>query len=607
MQISKTISSLVWTGRLAVARLRWGWRARLTIIAAVLLTAIIGALVPLYTSLVAQVGMVQRLDAQPASAVNIDSRVGQSTAEASLEPIWSTLDASVRAAARAAFDPVSPAWLSQVVTWSESSPLFVIGDQGEVEDLQLRAAYYEDWQNHATLIASTAEASPAVDVTGVVSQALANRYGWSVGDILTLDQRGWETSQPFTVEITGIAVPSDPTDPYWMMPSPLRVEGTNSIQADILLERSAFLQVVGTDMPQTRSTFGWHFLFDHEALAFGRIPQAVEQLNAFETHLKRTLKDDYQLAPVYTTDLPTVLTSYAQEVALLNAPFGTLMLQVGGLALFFLLITSALAQRSERREIAILKQRGALDRQIILLHVLEALIVSAIAALIAPFIARQALIAFAPLLATNQQLTLELTAAPFLYAGAAGVLAVIVLLITLRPVLKLPLISAGGSLIRAAHQSWWQRTYLDLLLLVVGSAALFRLLATDSPFARSLRGGIRADPLLLIAPALLFVALGSVTLRLFPPMTAALARLFSGRRGVEGVLAAWAVSRDPAHYSRITFLLALAIGVGWFATSFQATLTQSYTDQANYRVGADLRLVAEDFDPSHRPSRHPPA
>lgn len=106
----------------------------------------------------------------------------------------------------------------------------------------------------------------------------------------------------------------------------------------------------------------------------------------------------------------------------------------------------------------------------------------------------------------------------------------------------------------------------------MGSAALFRLLVTDSPFAQSLR--------------------------LFPLMTSALARLFAGRRGIEGELAAWSVSRDPARCSRIAFLLALAIGVGWFATRFQATLTQSNADQAGYRVGADVRLIEDD--PSQR-------
>ncbi|MCC6803686.1 MAG: ABC transporter permease [Anaerolineae bacterium] len=592
--MSKALLSIIWAGHLAAARLRWGWRARITIIAGVLLTTIIGAMVPLYTTLVAQVGMVQRIDAQPAGAANIDSRVGQGTNQASLEPLWSTLDDGVRAAAHTALDPVSAAWLDQIVTWSESSPAFVSHDGIEVENLQLRAAYFEDWQNHARLVDGGLEATTDAGAAGVISQELADRFGWSVGDILTLDQRGWETSQPFTVEITGIAAPDDTRASYWMSPSPLRVENTNGIKADILLDRATFLRVVGAYMPQTRSAFGWRFLFNHDELPFGRIPQAVEQLRAFEAELTRMIKSDQQLSLIFTTDLPKILTAYAGEVSLLNAPFGTLMLQVGGLALFFLLITAALAQRSERREIAMLKQRGALDRQIILLHGIEALIISAAAALVAPFIARQALIAFAPLLAENEHITLELTAQPFIYTCAAGILAVIVLLITLRPVLRLPLSSAGGSRVREAHQSWWQRTYLDLLLLVVGSAALFRLLATDSPFAQSLLGGIHADPLLLIAPALLFVALGSVTLRLFPLMTSALAQLFAGRRGIEGVLAAWSVSRDPAHYSRIAFLLALAIGVGWFATSFQATLTQSYADQASYRVGADVRLIEDD-------------
>ncbi len=51
--------------RLAVARLITQWRSLLTIIAGTILSASIGALVPLYTTAVAQVGMTQRLDQQP--------------------------------------------------------------------------------------------------------------------------------------------------------------------------------------------------------------------------------------------------------------------------------------------------------------------------------------------------------------------------------------------------------------------------------------------------------------------------------------------------------------------------------------------------------------
>src|SRR5690606_23544521 len=45
---------------LAVARLVTQWRSLLTIIAGAILSASIGALVPLYTTAVAQVGMTQR-------------------------------------------------------------------------------------------------------------------------------------------------------------------------------------------------------------------------------------------------------------------------------------------------------------------------------------------------------------------------------------------------------------------------------------------------------------------------------------------------------------------------------------------------------------------
>ena len=41
-------------------------------------------------------------------------------------------------------------------------------------------------------------------------------------------------------------------------------------------------------------------------------------------------------------------------------------------------------------------------------------------------------------------------------------------------------------------------------------------------------------------------------------------------------------------------MLALAIGMGWFATSFNATVVQSQLDRAEYKAGTDLRLTVID-------------
>ena len=169
---------------------------------------------------------------------------------------------------------------------------------------------------------------------------------------------------------------------------------------------------------------------------------------------------------------------------------------------------------------------------------------------------------------------------------------------TLRPVLRLPLITSGGMALRSDNpgevQPWWQRYYLDVILVVLGIAALLRLAGRDTPLFTTTTGGRTTDPFLLLAPAFLFLGLGSILLRVFPVAAAILARLLSTTISLTGPLAGWQVSREPVHYGRITFLLALAIGTGWFATSFRATINRSQTDQAEYKVGADVRFAERD-------------
>lgn len=593
----KTIP-LLWAAHFTTSRMRAGWRSRLTIIASVLLTTVIGAMSPLYTSLVAQAGMVNRLELQASDGANINTRIGLTAPSTMSDAVLTTLDNSVRQTASAAFEPIIPNWLSEVVVWGESAPMFVVRDGSDIPDLKLKTAYYQGWENRVQVLEG--ELPPPNDRTaiGAISPELADRFDLAIGDVITLDQRGWETSQSFSILIAAIVIPEERGDSYWMSPSPLRLDSARSTaEANILVTRESLFSTFN-NTPDASAVLGWRFLFDHDALAFGRISQATEQVSQFESALSSILGGENGFSLNFRTQLPAILTNYTSEINLLKAPFGVLMLQLASLMLFFLLIMASLAQRSEQYEVAMLQGRGALESQIILLRALEGAVICFGCVLVAPFIARQLLVWIAPVLIGANLPMLELDAQSFLYAALIGILAWGVLIISLRPVLKLPLISAGGSAIRPPRQAWWQRYYLDVLLVVVGTAALFRLLATNSPFAQSLLGGLGADPLLLVAPALLFIALGSLTLRLFPLLTDIAARFAAKNRGAAATLATWSVSRDPAYYARLAFLLALAIGIGWFAISFQATLTQSYEDQAFFSVGADARLSAQDLSSS---------
>src|SRR6185295_19094547 len=121
-----------------------------------------------------------------------------------------------------------------------------------------------------------------------------------------------------------------------------------------------------------------------------------------------TLPPPAKLNPVYETHLAPTLLEYQQNVGLLNVFFALLLVQIGGLVLFFLVVIVALVRRSERREVAMLQSRGAFDRQIVLLRGIEALLICGLAALTAPLIARQILIWGAPLFVDLPHLPLVL-------------------------------------------------------------------------------------------------------------------------------------------------------------------------------------------------------
>lgn len=593
---------LGWALRLALLRLLAQWQSLLTIVIGVLLAAVIGANAPLYTAAVAQVGMVQRLDQQPDADANIFSRISLTSLDvADLDATWTAADAAVRGQVDVVFESALPGWAARTVTWAESAPMLVVKDGADLEAVRMRVAYYDGWQESTQIVEGewpSATPPEGVDMEVALGLNASIDLDLEVGDVIVFDQRGWESSRAIRARISAVVREADESSPYWMAPSPLRLEASGQYQAEtnVLVSRADFLRAVVAFIPETRSLIGWRVLFDHTRLPFSETPAALARLEAFSRNLGELFQSPGgpQLNFVYQTNLGPLLSAYAGEVSLLGAPFGLLLLQIGALVLFFLVATATLVRRGERRELAMLQSRGAFDRQLILLRGVEALLITVLAALAAPLVAQQFLIGLAPVFTGIERLPLALDRSAFIFAALAGGAALLALMGTLRPVLRLPLILAGGSAARSDKQAWWQRYYLDVLLVIVGGAALWRLVSTSSPLSGTQLGGLEADPLLLLAPALLFVALGSVLLRLFPAVMQVLARYFARRDGLGGALATWQVSREPVHYGRIAFLLTLAIGIGWFATSFRATVSRSQNDQARYQVGTDIRLTERD-------------
>jgi len=598
---------LNWTIKFALLRLLAQWRSLATVIVGVFLAATIGANIPLYTSAVSQIGMIERLERQPDEDIHIRVRITHRTQpDQTLSEFVDNLNTHFQQEIIQHFREPFGDWVIGTFLGVESTPLIpqtpLLFSEETGQQTRFRLAHHENWQQATRLVEGEYPSAMANsdDVLEVALNLLvANEMGLNIGDEITLVEANPQDSTPITVRVTGIVQELNLTDPYWITPSPLSVDRTErQIELTLQTTQSALLSTIENNLPNARTRIIWRTLFDYTQLTFEQSAQVMTALENFEDVITTELEnsDTGSLSLVYENESIEVLEDYRQEIGQLNAPFALLLLQIGALVLLFLMVIVTLVRRGERREIAMLQSRGSYDSQILLIRGIEALIICGLATIISPFIARQILIVLVPALVNVDRLSLTLTPAVFVYASLASFTALVLLIISLRPVLKLPLISGGGSTTRSETQTWWQRYYLDILLMLFGIFGLWRLLNSNSALVETQSGIARADPLLLLTPALLFIAIGSLMLRFFPATMTFITRLIATRRGLGGLLAGWQISREPLHYSRITFLLALTIGIGWFATSFQATIIRSQSDQAHYRVGADLRISEFDTD-----------
>lgn len=564
--------------KLTVLRLAAQWRGMVTIIVGTLLAAMVASAMPLYTAAVTQIGMVQRIMARPPQDNNILIRTGIPAANVS--STYPTLDSIVRGTLPDRFSGFD-GWQDAIVAFRETSDMFLVIDGTDAAFKGYLAAYEGidaglDWDGR-----------PPQDIAGDeieigVTEFVAGQLGLAVGDEIVLDQRGWQTSTPFTARIVGIMRPRVADDDWLPIPAQRPSPHTALLTTPGTVER-----VAAASIPDTRINAGWWALFNHAALNYSDLDAATSAAAGYSDAVTGALTAELGASSTgitVQTKLPDILRTSLTDITALGAPFVLLLLQLGALVFYFLLVMGALVRRSERRELSVLQTRGAYRRQIMVVRGLEALLICVGAVLAAPTLARLFLTIFIPLITGIERLPLDVSAETYMFSAGAGVVALAVLLVTLWPPLNLPLIAAGGSANRSGAAAFFQKYYLDVLLLVIGLVALGQLSARDG-------ANIERDPVLLLVPTLLFFAMSSLSLRLFPPLMNLLAGIVSRSDALTVPLAGWQVSREPLHYARITLMLALAVSVGWFGISYQRTVERNRADQAAYASGADVRLT----------------
>jgi hypothetical protein len=422
-------------------------------------------------------------------------------------------------------------------------------------------------------------------------ETAAQRLGLRAGARLTLTDR--LGGAPLRVRVTGVYRVADGSDPYWQVDS-LGGQGVRTVAFTTFGPLLADASVLASGRASEDGT-GWVATADYRTFT----TDGIGALRAATVRGAAALREEPALGgdADVRTGLPEVLDRTERALLVSRSTLMIVSVQLVLLAGYALLLVARLLGSERAGETELLRARGASRGRIVGLAALEALLLAVPAALCAALLSGP----LARLLArwsALDRIGLRLDTAP---SGGVWLVAGGVAVVCAAAVVAPALAATAGAAVRlrrmrAATTAAPVRAGADVGLLLIAGVAYWQLeRQTDASgggvLSRDRAGELGIDPLLVAAPALALLAGTVLTLRLLP-LAARLAERRSAKgRGLPAALAGWQFSRRPLRGAGPVLLLVVAVATGMLAIGHGASWDRSQDDQADFRTGADVRVI----------------
>lgn len=418
---------------------------------------------------------------------------------------------------------------------------------------------------HATLVDGNWP-TPQEGPTPVAVQATAaDELGLDVGDPFTVE--GLE----FVVEATWL--PSDPTDPYWFS-DPAVASGSDQLSHGPVVTFEGAL----AELP-VRSYAQWTIVPTDAALTADRLTALAGALDELALGVERADTDSgIELAGSFGDRVEAVQRSLGVAGALVTVP----AVLVAVIGLITLAQLARLLVSVRRSETALLRARGASVTQLTVVSLGEAL------AVIIPGSAVGAGIVIA--LLGSGMIPLSVAAMAAAVWPMALAVAVIAALVCGAVSWRAALVGAGV----ARGESGRSRTSVTIaatvLVLAAAGLSLWQFKLYGSPLVVGQDGAVRVDPLTVVAPALVLLALAMLGLLAFGPVARLLERAASRGNGILPVLPVRQVARRAPVFGVALLLITLSVSGTTLTAFYSQTWAGASATAAQLGNGADVRV-----------------
>ncbi|MEU4096482.1 ABC transporter permease [Streptomyces sp. NPDC026673] len=417
----------------------------------------------------------------------------------------------------------------------------------------------------------------------------AEALGVRPGDVITLADR--RSGPSVRVRLTGLYRPTDPAATYWRL-DPLAGRGVRTLSfttyGPMLVDPKAFA-AGAVPAAEVQWTAGAGF----SAVTTTRLDHVGQDVRRTVGKLDGTVLNGETTA---SSELPALADDLSRNLLVSRSTLLISALQLAVLAGLALMLVAGLLATERSEETAQLRARGGSRSRIAGLAATEALLLALPAAVLAPLLAGP----LVRLLAGHGALAradvhLDVPAATAWWAGVLAALACAAAVAS--PALRRTGTYAGEQEARSRRGALpgAVQAGTDLALLLVAGLGYWQLSRRDGgtgALTTDTTGKLSLDPVLIVAPAICLLAGAVLALRLLPLAARLGERLATGSRGLPTALAGWQLARRTGRGAVPALLLVLAVSISMFAIGENASWERSQRDQADFTVGADVRVAA---------------
>ena len=439
-------------------------------------------------------------------------------------------------------DPVSS---QHIMTLSGSSANTNFGGNNQLYQI----AFMENMDSHVDVV-KAAEGNIEAEYACYISESVMDFYGLVVGEVITFSHVSDDQGNPLTLTIAGIIREKEEETNFWYYE---------------LADYEKTLFVSQQTFDRMLESYGFSQISWQEALLLDYRGMNSDNAFLYKSYLEAFSQKDV----FFSTNLTEQLEDFANQHDKTQMILWVMELPCMVLLLLFIYMVSKQIVELEEGEIAVLRSRGTTRFQIMNLYLIQAVLLSLIG-ILAGFL-------------------IGLKVVP--YVMIAMVIAVIFMLLPVWKKSNLTIVEQKSQNKYEGKTPFWQKFFLDFLLLGVSGYLLFNYYKQQDELSASVLAGESLDPVLFLNSSLFLFAGSLVVIRLVGYLLKGI--YYLGRKHWKpGMYAAFLQMIRTFHKQSLLWIfLIVTIASGIFQTNMAQTVNQNTQERIIYDVGTDLILM----------------